>query len=90
MKKVIKMSRKWGEPIAYYADRMSVSSIDQAVSLADPIVRVVFPQINGIAAVWGMNVNPREPNSLGHRYTHSVRYVDVSYARELPTIDYWQ
>lgn len=90
MKKVIKMSREWGEPIAYYADRTSVASVEQAISLADPIARVVFSPINGIAAVWVMNVEPKEPNLQDQRYTHMVKYVEVSYARDLPTRDYWR
>lgn len=91
LKEVIRASREWGEPIRYFADRTEVSSIDQAISLADPVAKVVFPSIDGVGMVWSLNTEPREDSgSTGGRYTSSKRYVGLKYLGDVYAKNYWR
>jgi hypothetical protein len=91
LKEVITASREWGEPIRYFADFTEVSSIDQAILLADPVAKVVFPSIDGVGMVWSFYTEPKEDaGDLGGRYTSTTRYVGLKYLGDVNAVNYWR
>jgi len=89
LKKVIKLRRSWGDPISFYADRTKAENMEQAVTLADHMAKVIYPANNGIGIVWMLNPNPKEEGTTGGRYRYAVRYIEVAYANALLTTNYW-
>lgn len=91
MKEVIKANRKWGEPIKYFADRTEVSNLEQAVSLADPLAKVVFPSIEGVGMVWILNTEPREDSGpKGGHYVSLKKYVGLKYVEDVYQTNHWR
>ena len=89
LKEAIDLERSWGNPTQFYADRTKVDNVEQAVTLADHMAKVIYPANNGIGVVWMLNPNPKEEGTTGGRYRYAVRYIEVAYANALLTTNYW-
>jgi len=91
LKEAYKMKKKWGQPLAIIADRTEVENLDQALRLADPMVRVIYPSVKRVGAKWWFDVEPDEEKSEAFgQYTFTKIYIDVSYASEVSSRNYWR
>lgn len=83
LKKMVQMRNDWGSPIALYADQTETETAKQAIALAEHVVRVVFSSVDGVGALWILDVEPEE-NAVGEpQLGYAQRYVRVSDAMDI-------